>query len=350
METSLCIYRFKNYLESVNIQSNGAIVIGKSFAIDGFAEKPIRIITHAHSDHLHGLNESLRYSKHIVATPITLDLIEALGYINSELLPLFKLKSISLNYHQTYSINDEEVEFYDADHIPGSVQVLVKIKDKKLSIGYTGDFKLTSKTEIMKDLDVLVIEATYGNPYHTRPFKESVPQILVDLVIEGLYKYKKVYIYAYHGKIQEAMSIIRNGGIDAPFILPDKAYRVVRVLEEKHGYNYGNYLKENNTSFNKEKCIIFKHFNSAKERRLDGKGLHIVLTGRLTHEPFMKVDDYTYVVSLSDHADFSDLVKYVEYSNPRLVIIDGSRHGEAEALKNTLLEKGFCSMVLPQYP
>lgn len=347
LATSLCVYKYKEYLESVNIELNGAIVVGKSFTIDGFAEKPVRIVTHAHSDHLHGLEESIRYSKHVLASPITLDLIEALGYINSDLLPFFKLKSIPLNYHQVYVYEDEEVEFYDADHIPGSVQVLIRLKDKKLMIGYTGDFKLTSKTEIMKNLNVLIIEATYGNPYYNRPFKESVPQILLDLVIEGLCKYKRVYIYAYHGKIQETMSILRTGGIDAPFVLPDRAYRVAKILEEKHGYNYGRYFKEKNAVFNKEKYIVFKHFNSAKDRRLDGKGLHIVLTGRLTHEPFMKVDEYTYVVSLSDHADFNDLVKYVEYSNPELVIVDGSRQGESGALKNTLLEKGFCSIVLP---
>lgn len=349
LNSTLCLYKYRNYLKHVSVLYNGAIVIGKNFTIDGFSERPIRVITHAHSDHLNGIEESIRFSKYIIATPITLDLIEALSYINRDLIPLLRAKNLSLNYHQAFSFENEEIEFYNADHIPGSAQVQIKIKNNKppITAGYTGDFKLTSKTEIMEDLNVLVIEATYGNPLQTRPFKESVPQLLVDLVFEGLLKYRRIYIYAYHGKMQEAMSILRDHGVNTPFILPDKVYKATKLLEEKHGFSYGQYHKENTILNSKEKAIVFKHFNTARSRRLDGSSLHIVLTGRLTTEPYMRVDDYTYVVSLSDHADFIDLVRYVEYSNPELVIVDGSRPGDSETLKSFLLERGFCTTVLP---
>ncbi|MEM0001175.1 MAG: MBL fold metallo-hydrolase [Desulfurococcaceae archaeon] len=347
MSKELCVYRYGEYLKHVNVLSNGAVIIGTNFSIDGFSEKPVRVITHAHADHVRDIESSLKYSKHVVASPITLDLIEALSYVSRDLSPLLKSKGVPLAYHQEFSFNGDRLEFYKSDHIPGSAQVLVKLKNGDLKVGYTGDFKLTDKTDIMEGLDVLITEATYGNPLQVRSFKESIPQILVDLVVEGLAKYRRVYIYAYHGKMQEAMTILRAGGIKSPFILPERVHKATKILEEKYGFNYGRYYRERDPVNSKNGLIVFKHFNTAYNRRLDGSGLHIVLTGRFTKDPFVKVDDYTYVVSLSDHADFTDLIKYVELASPKLVVVDGSRSSNAEFLKAALIERGFCTTVLP---
>jgi len=344
----LCIYKYEDYLKHVTISSNGAIIVGKNILIDGFSEKPIRIVTHAHADHVRGLEDSLRYSKYILASPITLDLVEALGYVSRDLVPLLRRKSVPLDYHQVYTFNGDKVEFYKSDHVPGSVQVLVKLRDSGITIGYTGDFKLTNKTEILENTNVLITEATYGNPMHIRRFKDSIPQILVDLVLEGLSRYKRVYIYAYHGKIQEVMSILRDNEIKHPFVLPRKIYRATKILEQRYGFNYGRYYCDDELgNLRNDRFLVFKHFNSAKNRRLDGNGLHIVLTGRCMLEPLVKADEYTYIVAFSDHADFSELVKYIELSNSELVVIDGSRSDNAEFLKKALLERGYCAVTLP---
>ena len=331
----------------VNIQVNSAILMGKNFTVDGFAERPVRIITHAHADHLLELDKSIVYSKYIIASPITLDLIKTLGYVRGELLALLRTKSIALNYNDAFTINNEECTLLESDHIPGSTQVVVRVRDKGLTIGYTGDFKLTSKTKIIEEPNILVIESTYGNPLYSRSHKDTIPQILVDLVLDGLSRYGRIHIYAYHGKIQEVMGILREKGINAPFILPDKIYDSTKMLEDKYGFNYGEYYRSSTPISSKKKAIMFKHFNTASRRKLDGSSLHIILTGRFSNNPYVKVDDYTYVVSLSDHADFNDLVEYVNRSNPELVVIDGSRSSETEPLWITLLEKGFCSITLP---
>lgn len=346
LNASLCAYKYRDYLKYVNITQNGAILLGKNFVVDGFSERPVRVITHAHSDHLLGLEESIIYSNWIVASPITLDLVEALGYVRRELAPLLRLKGRALGYHEIFRADGEVCSLLRVDHIPGASQVLVRLESRGISVGYTGDFKLTENTEIMENVNALVIEATYSDPAFIRNNKDAAPRILADLVSEGLSKYKRVHIYAYHGKIQEAMSILRESGIDAPFILPDRIYHATKLLESKYGYKYGNYYRSR--SFVKaDKLIFFEHFNSAKFRKFDGRALHVVLTGRLTTEPFKKVDDYTYVVSISDHADFADLVKYVELANPDLVVIDSSRAGNAEALKAHLMSRGYCAVALP---
>jgi putative mRNA 3-end processing factor len=348
LTSSLCLYKYRQYLDHVKILHTGAIRVGKNIAIDGYAEVQVRVVTHAHLDHVVGLSDSIKSSKKIVGTPITLDLLEILGYVEKELAPLYRLKKTPLDYYTPLKVGDDTLTLLNADHIPGSSQVLVELGDPKIRVGYTGDFKLTSKTDIIEAPDVLIIESTYGNPLYRRRFKDVVNQVLVDLVLEGLYRYKRVYVYAYHGKIQEVMGILREGGISAPFVLPDKVYRATKHLEERYGFKYGPYYRDDEVATSKNGLVVFRHFNHARNRKLDGMSLHIVLTGRYTQDPYLKVDDYTYVVSLSDHADFEDLIRYIEKSNPQLVIIDGSRPGDAEALKNALTEKGFCSIVLPE--
>ncbi|MEM3345908.1 MAG: exonuclease, partial [Desulfurococcaceae archaeon] len=60
-----------------------------------------------------------------------------------------------------------------------------------------------------------------------------------------------------------------------------------------------------------------------------------------------KIDEHTYVVSLSDHADFNEIVEYVERSSPELIVLDATRSDNAEVLGSILSQKGFCSIVMP---
>lgn len=63
----------------VDITPRGAILLGKYAACDAFNEaKPLRVVTHAHSDHMLGLKESLENCEAVLMTPATKDLIDAL--------------------------------------------------------------------------------------------------------------------------------------------------------------------------------------------------------------------------------------------------------------------------------
>lgn len=338
-----------NPLRLVNITENGAILLGRYFEVDGFGGRPVRVVTHAHIDHLNELEQSLFTASRIVATPITIEFIKSLGYFSHRALRLLNQKTHILGYHEEFLYEDEKLILYQADHIPGAAQVLLESQNHKLA--YTGDFKLTGKTEVIREPDVLVIESTYGHPSNMRPFKEYVPSLLIDIVNEGLRKYGIVFIYGYHGKLQEAMNILREGGIDATFLLPGKICTSTKILE-KYGYNIGQHICMEGDDVPKWKpkrpVVVFQHFNKAKYRKLGNDSLHIVLSGWLFEEPFKKIDECTYIVGLSDHADFSDLIKYVELSNPRIIVVDGSREGSPGELVHALLERGFCAITLPK--
>ena len=61
------------------VAKNGAVLLGDSVACDAFDESmPLRIVTHAHADHLGGLRKSLKRCEKVLMTKATRDLAETL--------------------------------------------------------------------------------------------------------------------------------------------------------------------------------------------------------------------------------------------------------------------------------
>jgi putative mRNA 3-end processing factor len=67
---------------SARVSEKGAILLGSLYEVDGYAAKPIRIITHFHSDHLIDLNKSKKHATLIIGTPATLEAVEAQTSLN----------------------------------------------------------------------------------------------------------------------------------------------------------------------------------------------------------------------------------------------------------------------------
>jgi len=326
-----------------------AILIGSDIAVDGFGKRRVRMITHAHADHVLGLNDSIAFSNYIVATPATHELVVELGYVQRSNIQTYMRKRVAVNYFEKREFYEHEVEFLPAAHILGSAQIRVVYDN--IVVGYTGDFKMSSDTEVIEEPDILVMEATYGSPACRRPFKSEVVDLAVDLVSDGIRKYPRVVIYGYYGKLQEMMKILREKGIREPFLMNNKIYSITKIAE-KYGWIIGSYYpvysEIGREVMSGERYILFDHMSKAKYRKLNGRALNIVLTGHEFSEPVKKIDEYTWIVSFSDHADFDELVEYVERSKPKLVVIDGSREGYPHVFAKELKKRGWNAIVLPQ--
>jgi len=314
-------------LGKATVSGKGAILLGRCVACDSFDDtRPLRVVTHAHYDHLTGLQQSLRECKAVIMTAATKDFLEAMRGRWS----LMRSNIKTLAYEEPLVYEDEKLTLYFADHILGTAQVLVE-DTEGTRILYTSDFKLP-KTPII-NADVLVIEATYGNPMQVRPFKKVVESALVSLVERGL-KQEPVYIFGYHGKLQEVMQILRNARVKAPFIVPEKVFRVAKICE-KHGMKLGSYMlfsEEEAQSMLKKKdsFVAFYHMNS---RRYIGKNaFRILVSGWEFSSPRRQIGDNEHIIALSDHSDFKELLQYVEESKPKLVITDNYRVGAAKTL------------------
>ncbi|MGD8507027.1 MAG: MBL fold metallo-hydrolase, partial [Candidatus Bathyarchaeota archaeon] len=277
-------------LGKATINGKGAILLGKRVACDSSDDaRPLRVVTHAHYDHLTGLQQSLRRCEAVIMTAATRDLLEAIR--SRWALRSGNVKTLS--YEEPLGYEDEKLTLHFADHILGTAQVLVEDAEGT-RILYTSDFRLP-KTPVI-DADLLVIEATYGNPFQVRPFKKVVKSALVSLVNQGL-KQGPVYIFGYHGKIQEVMEILRNARVKAPFIVPEKVSRISKICE-KHGMKLGKYLlfsgeEAQSMLSEKDSVVAFCHMNS---RRYKGKdAFRILVSGWEFSSPRRQIGDNEHI-------------------------------------------------------
>ncbi len=316
------------------VTTKGAILLGTYAACDAFDEtRPLRVVTHAHYDHTIGLKQSLKKCEAVVMTPATKDLIEVLK--GSTFLTAGKVKT--LEYKETLMYEDERLTLHYADHILGAAQVLLEDADGT-RILYTSDFRLPKSPVI--EADILVMEATYGNPTRVRPFENMVKGMLISLVEEGL-RQGPVYVFGYHGKLQEVMQILNDAKVEVPFIVPERIFHVSKVCE-KHGMRLGGCLLSSDEDAQvmvREgvPCVALYHMGS---RQYVGKdAFRIRVSGWEFRKPYRKIAENEYVIALSDHSDFNGLIQYVKESKPKLVITDNYRIGDAVVLAKEIQKR-----------
>lgn len=318
---------------------NGAILLGKYFSCDAHdPHRPIRVVTHAHVDHIVNLSESLKQSKLIIMTEATRDLLEILYHRN------MRRKVKTLNYNEKFNWKSEELTLIYADHIIGAAQVLVESEEER--VVYTGDFRLP-KTPII-EADILIIEATYGKPKFKRPPIDLVRDSLIKLILRNI-KEKPIHIFGFHGKLQEVMELIRSENIEIPFITTPRVYEVTKICI-KHGMRIGNVFPKNSGEAREivrsNQYIMFHHASTINRVRVEGLKIH--LTGWEFRKTVWQVNEKEYRVALSNHADFTQLLLYVATSKPKLVITDNYRVGYAKELAKQIEKRlGIKAIPMP---
>jgi putative mRNA 3-end processing factor len=326
------------------VTKNGAVLLGDSVACDAFdAERPLRIVTHAHADHLGGLRKSLKTCQKVLMTKATRDLAEILN-------ESFKLKDASiktLEYGKPLKFGGEKITLTKADHILGAAQVLVEDAGG-IRIVYTGDFRLEN-TPVLES-DVLVVEATYGSPSCRRNFDVDVRELLVSMVERRL-RGGAVYVFGYYGKLQEVMQILRKADVYVPFVMPERMHEVTKVCE-KHGMKLGcttlstdhdgHALLNDNLP-----CVAFYHMNARD--RVGLKNARITVSGWEFNSPCRQIGDREYIVALSDHSDFDGLIEYVKRSHAKQVITDNYRVSHGAVLAKEIRKRlGISAVAMPR--
>ncbi len=326
-----------------DVTDKGAILLGRHVACDAHETRPLRVVTHAHADHMNGLQQSLKNCNTVVMTPATKDLIDVLK--GSRFLLKGNVKAIEYDKPLTY--DDERLTLHRVDHILGAAQVLVEDAEGT-RILYTGDFRIADTPVIQSD--VLVIEATYGNPWRTRSFEHQAKHSLISIVEKGL-KQGPVYVFGYHGKLQEVMQILHEARIKAPFIMPERILQVSQI-HQKHGARINRPLfstahQIQSTLQEETQYVAFYHMNWRKKAGLDK--FRVCVSGWEFNSLCRQTGEKEYVVALSDHSDFKGLLEYVMQSKPKLVITDNYRAGDAEALaKQVEKQLGIKAKALPR--
>jgi putative mRNA 3-end processing factor len=334
----------KHLAERAFVTKSGAVLLGDSIACDAHeASRPLRVVTHAHADHLYGLRSSLKACEKVLMTKATRDLTETLNIA----MQLKDSKTVkTLEYGKVLKYGDEKISLLKADHILGACQVLVEDAGG-IRIVWSGDFRLEG-TPIV-DCDVLVIEATYGSPSCRRNFKIDVRELLVSMIEKRL-RGGTVYVFGYHGKLQEIMQILRTADVEVPFVMPERVFDVTKVCE-KHGMRLGclsrSTDKEGHELLDANlPCVAFYHMNQRQHVGL--RNSRICVSGWEFRVPCRQIGDREHLVALSDHSDFDGLIEYVKRSKAKQVITDNYRSNGDALAKEIQRRLGVSAVSMPR--
>ncbi len=260
------------------------------------ADGDVSFLSHAHSDHTGGLKRK----KELVSSQATIELAGI----------------------QAKPVGTGNAKLLDAGHILGARQLLVD-SDGARTV-YTGDISLRPNIFGMKaeipECDRLIMEATYGDPEYVFPPSEDVLSALFRWIKESAGK--NIIIGAYElGKSQELVRILNEHGI-AP-IVTERMDGFCGVYEN-HGYRLDRVVvgsDEAEEAMSHAFSAIVPMWKAKRyfaKRIADAFGrptVCAVATGWALNYRF----NTDAAFALSDHADFSELVQYVEQSGAKEV-------------------------------
>ncbi len=280
-------------------------------------------VSHAHSDHVAALRA---VGKSILASDETL----ALAGCSNEVSPL-KLDGV-------------KIQLLNSGHILGSKQLRAELDGE--SFVYTGDFKLqdslTTKGAEVGKCDVLLIESTYGSPEMVFPERDFVYSCMARWVRSNLERGAIVLLGGYAiGKAQELVKLANHYLGIAP-VVESNIERACAVYEK-----FGVKLDRVPVRTDEAEEIMKHEFLSIVTPASASRGFCSKLEGVYNRKVVCAVASgwalrYAYSANrafpLSDHADFNQLIEYVERSSPKKIYCT---HGETVRLASELRRRGY---------
>ena len=299
--------------------------------LDPWDEKPFAFVSHAHSDHIGNHRE-------IIASRGTARLMRAR-------LPGERREHV-LDFGQRTEFPGFAITLLAAGHIFGSAQSFIETDAGSLL--YTGDFKLRASRSAepaeWRHAETLIMETTYGLPRYRMPPTEEVVTQMVRFCEEALEEDAVPVLLGYSlGKSQEILCALLNAGLTP--MLHGSVFRMTelyRLLNPDFPTGYLRYAAGDIAG----KVLICppNTTRSPMLQRIKNRRT-AVLTGWAL-DPGAK---YRYgcdaAFPLTDHADYPDLLRYVELVQPKLVL---TLHGFAGAFARDLRERGFEAWALSQ--
>jgi putative mRNA 3-end processing factor len=147
------------------------------------------------------------------------------------------------------------------------------------------------------------------------------------------------------------MQILHKANIKAPFIAPERVLQASKVCE-KHGMHLGQLMfsEEQEAKELLEKnlpCVAFYHMNA--RNKIGQNSFRIYVSGWEFNEPRREIANNQYIIALSDHSDFTELIEYVKHSKPKHVITENYRVGHAQTLAKEIQKRfGISTIALPK--
>lgn len=296
-----------------------AISLGEySISLDSNDSKAnVNFVSHAHSDHVSGLRKNSK----ALTSQITKDLIESRSSISVELIE-----------------EPECVELLNAGHILGSKQLYIQNDLYGYSILYSGDYQtsepiIAEKIET-KQADVLILDSTY--PYPDVRFDDRSE------VITAIQHYTKMKMEQGHvlfgayaiGRAQELVKIMNDVGI-----VPAVGEKISKANEvyEKHGAHL-EYTQLSQTPKEDAVAIVEQSKLSSLRETISATSIKRIFTAVASGWAKIFKFDTDVQFNLSDHADFSHAIEYINACSPKIIFTFGQ---SARPFAKNLILRGY---------
>jgi DNA ligase-1 len=298
--------------------------------LDPWDAKPFAFVSHAHSDHIAPHDE-------IIVSERTARLMQARmpGERNEHVL----------EFGKRASIRGLDVTLIPAGHIFGSAQFFLETKDGSLL--FTGDFKLrpgrSAEPAEWRQADTLIMETTFGLPRYRFPPTEQIIGQIVAFCRDALEASAVPVLLGYSlGKAQEILCALDDAGLTP--MLHGSVHQMTRIYEQ-FGQSFCKYERYKAGEVAGKVLICPPSANRSKM-------LEKIRDKRVAMISGWAVDPgaiYRYQVDaafpLSDHADYPDLLRYVELVQPKRVL---TLHGFAAEFARDLRERGIEAWALSE--
>ncbi len=251
---------------------------------------------------------------------------------------------ISLPFGQPTDIGDDtRITLHPSGHILGSAQLEARRGGETLL--YSGDFKLRSglsaETCVTPPADTLIMETTYGLPRYRFPPFEEVAANIRKFCYQALSDKTTPILFGYSlGKSQEILSALKEARV--PIMLHDQVEKMTRIYEEC-GFEFPLYSRLDEAYLTGHVVICPPQsarstwFHSLKRKRT------ATISGWAMDKATRYRSGTDEVFPLSDHADYNDLLAYVERVSPNRVY---TVHGFAVEFAQDLRARGIESWAL----
>jgi DNA ligase-1 len=290
------------------------------------AHEPVRssFVSHAHFDHLAS-------HRQIITS-------EGTQRLMATRLP-GEREEIVLPYDTPYALDSEtEVRLYPAGHIFGSAMLHATRAGE--SFLYTGDFKLRPGRSAEKchppRADVVVMETTFGLPRYVFPPTETVLAGIIHFCQDALEEGQVPVLFGYSlGKSQELLCSLAEAHL--PVMLHPQTLKITKVYEEL-GQSFCPYRPFTLTEVAGHVVLCPPQANQSAWLRKIKPRRTAAVTGWAIDPAAVYRYQCDAAFPLSDHADYADLLRFVELVQPRRVL---TVHGYVEPFAQTLRDRGI---------
>ena len=290
------------------------------------AHKPVErsFVSHAHFDHI-------ALHKRVIVSEGTQRLMGAR-------LP-GEREEIVLPYDVPYAFDAEtELRLFPAGHIFGSAMLYAKRAGE--SFLYTGDFKmrpgLSAERCAPPRADVVVMETTFGIPRYVFPPTEKVLGDMVHFCRSAIEDGEVPVLFGYSlGKSQELIASLSGAGI--PVMLHPQTFKITRIYEEL-GQKFPPYKPFTLTEAKGHVVICPPQANQSAWLRKIKPRRTAAVTGWALDPSAIYRYQCDAAFPLSDHADYNDLLQFVDVVKPKRVY---TVHGFVEEFARTLRDRGI---------